>query len=146
MRTLTLRSRMKKSRSELHHEPQTMLGTILNAQVEEDPRNVILKHLNDADAMRTCLVSKGAFVAASSLREMQSRSFAAFDDLISDLGAPFIKQVDKMMHFRNLEKAFNSMFHLTIRWETKEKMKEMAGVIEKQEFKIETLKRLYKAK
>ena len=65
---------------------------------------------------------------------------------ISDLGAPFIKQVDKMMHFRNLEKAFNSIFHLTIRWETKEKMKEMAGVIEKQEFKIETLKRLYKAK
>ena len=59
---------------------------------------------------------------------------------------PFIKQVDKMMHFRNLEKAFNSIFHLTIRWETKEKMKEMAGVIEKQEFKIETLKRLYKAK
>ena len=57
----TLRSHMKKSRCELHDKPQTMLGTIVNAQVEEDLRNDILKHLNDEDDMSTCLVSKGAY-------------------------------------------------------------------------------------
>jgi hypothetical protein len=36
----TLRSRMKKSRCELHDTPQTMLGTIVNSQVEEDLRVV----------------------------------------------------------------------------------------------------------
>ena len=42
-------------------------------------RHAILKHLNDADLMNACLVSKGAYTAASSLQELSCRVKAATD-------------------------------------------------------------------
>ena len=73
----TTQSHNKKSRSELHTGPQTMVGTIVSAQAEEDLHNATLKHLNDADLMNACLVSKGAYTATSILTELVCQSEAA---------------------------------------------------------------------
>lgn len=160
---------MKKSRCELHDKPQTMLGTIVNAQVEEDLRNDILKHLNDADAMSTCLVSKGAYVALSSFIELASRAEAASDDLLkcaaresemvrelSNSTNPVLALADiaehreekrvKVIYGKNLVASFQTMKYWDFRWAAEKKEKEMAAIIEKQAFQIEALKRLYKAK
>ena len=165
----TLRSRMKKSRCELHDTPQTMLGTIVNAQVEEDLRNDILKHLNDADAMSTCLVSKGAYVAVSSYREMTSRVKAASDDsfkcavrgsemvqelpsstnpvrVLADIAEHREEMLVKDNYFKELCASFQTMRYWDFRWAAEKKVKEMAAVIEKQALQIVALKRLYKAK
>ena len=58
-----------------------MVGTIVSAQAEEDLRHAILKHLNDADLMNACLVSKGAYTATSSLQELACRLKAANETL-----------------------------------------------------------------
>ena len=165
----TLRSRMKKSRCELHDTPQTMLGTIVNAQVEEDVRNDILKHLNDADAMSTCLVSKDAYVAVSSYRELASRAKAAGDDFMkcAARGSEMVREMSnstnpvraladiaeyreeklvKANYFQELCASFKTMRYWDFRWAAEKKVKEMAAVIEKQALQIVALKRLYKAK
>ena len=56
-----------------------MVGTIVSAQAEEDLRHAMLKHLNDADLVNSCLVSKGAYTAMSSFRELVCRFKAAND-------------------------------------------------------------------
>lgn len=165
----TLRSRMKKSRCELHDTPQTMLGTIVNAQVEEDLRNDILKHLSDADAVSTCLVSKGAYVAVSSFRELDYRVEAAGDDFLkcaarvsemvqelsnstnpvralADIAEAEQEKRVKAIYRKNLVASFQTMKYWDFRWGAEKKVEEMAAVIEKQAFQIEALKRLYKAK
>ena len=165
----TLRSHMKKGRRELYDTPQTMLGTIVNAQVEEDVRSDILKHLNDADAMSTCLVSKGAYVALSSFGELLSRIKAASADsskcadrvlkmcrelpnstnrvrALADIAEHREEFVVKDNYHTVLNASFDAMRHRNFRWAAEKKMKEMAAVIEKQAFQIAALKRLYKAK
>jgi len=163
---------MKKSRRELYDKPQTMLGTIVNAQVEEDVRSDILKHLNDADAMSTCLVSKGAYVALSSFGELLSRIKAACADslkcarresemyrelsnstnpvrALADIAEHREESLMKAKYYKHvwtLNASWDAMFHRNFRWAAEENMKEMAAVIDKQAFQIEALKRLYKAK
>ena len=160
---------MKKSRCELHDTPQTMLGTIVNAQVEEDVRSDILKHLNDADAMSTCLVSKDAYVARSSFRELLSRLKAANDEILkcehrisemyrelsnstnpvqalADIAEQSEEKLMKAKYYKTLDVSFQTMRYWDFRLDAEQKVKEMAAVIEKQAFQIEALKRLYKAK
>ena len=132
-------------------------------------RNDILKHLNDADAMSTCLVSKGAYVAVSSYRELVSRIKAAGDDskkcaargsemvqemsnstnpvrALADIADNREEKLVKANYFNELVASFKTMKYWDFRWSAEKKVKEMAAVIEKQAFQIEALKRLYKAK
>ena len=52
----------------------------------------------------------------------------------------------QQIYFLSLERSCNTWRHWDFRWAAEKKVKEMAAVIEKQAFKIEALKRLYKAK
>ena len=54
----------KKSRFELHPEPQTWLGKLLNPEVDGDARDEILKMLSTKEVMRTYLLSKSALTAS----------------------------------------------------------------------------------
>ena len=156
---------MKKGRRELYDTPQTMLGTIVNAQVEEDVRSDILKHLNDADAMNTCLVSKGAYVALSSFGELLSRIKAASADsskcadrvlkmcrelpnstnrvrALADIAEHREEELMKDNYHTVLIASFDAMRHREFCWTAEKKAKEMAAIIEKQALQIVALKRL----
>ena len=153
-----------------------MLGTILNAQLEQDGaehiRSLIFKYLNDADAMSTCLVSKGAYVAESSWDELDIRCKAALHE-VSEISEAlsesvhelvpnstilvlkgFIKYIEKNRYASRLDDSRMAMSNRKINWEfrceieemVKEAYEEAAGVIEKQALQIVALKRLYKAK
>ena len=74
----------KKTRLEKFPGPQPMLGEYLNAQVEEDVRRVMLKHLDDKALMNACLVSKGALTATSSREEVVERIVAAQELIIKE--------------------------------------------------------------
>ena len=168
----TTRSHLTKSRCELHMGPQTMVWTIVSAQAEEDLRHAMLKHLNDADLVNSCLVSKGAYTAMSSFRELVSRFKAANDiwgkshirneemqaeylnstnrlrdvEVLEDIADHRQAMHNKLIDFNNLLGSVNAWSHLSFRWATEKNVEEMAAVIEKQAFQIEALKRLYKAK
>ena len=54
-----------KRRCELHPEPQTWLGKLLNSEVDDDARNEVLKWLTTKEVMRTYLLSKSALTAST---------------------------------------------------------------------------------
>ena len=150
-----------------------MVGTIVSAQAEEDLRHAILKHLNDADYMNACLVSKCAYTATSSFQELVCRFKAAADirrkshirneemqaeylnsinnlvrdvEVLEDIADHRQDMHNKCVDFNNLLGSVNAWNHLSFRWATKKEVELMAAIIEKQAFQIEALKRLYKAK
>ena len=153
-----------------------MVGTIVSAQAEEDLRHAMLKHLNDADLVNSCLVSKGAYTAMSSFRELVCRFKAANDiwgkshirneemqaeylnstnrlrdvEVLMDIACQIADHRqdmrNKLIDFNNLLGSVNAWSHLSFRWAAEKKVEEMAAVIEKQAFQIEALKLLYKAK
>jgi hypothetical protein len=145
----------KKSRVEKHPEPQTKIGSILNVEDSEDLRRQILSHLSDKATMNACLVSKRAYDSISSCFELGDRCLAAGDDSLTCFESlknthkkPDEREQDRMTqtHFRKLYLSYKAMRYWNFRWAAEKKEKEMAAVIEKQAFKIEALKRLYKAK
>ena len=159
----------KKSRVEKHPEPQTKIGSILNVEDSEDLRRQILSHLSDKAAMNACLISKRAYDAISSHSELVDRCLAAGKDALKcreslkkfcaklpnstnrlrDEVKVAVKREElhhQQIYFLSLERSCNTWRHWDFRWAAEKKVKEMAAVIEKQAFKIEALKRLYKAK
>ena len=63
----------KKSRFELHPEPQTWLGKLLNPEVDGDARDEILKMLSTKEVMRTHLLSKSALAASPAALKMRMK-------------------------------------------------------------------------
>lgn len=79
------RSHAKQSRSELHREPQTMLGTLVSGEAgEDDVRVELLKHMSNTDLMKACLVSKGAMVCDSTESALVDRCIAEGDAIIKE--------------------------------------------------------------
>ena len=170
----TTRSHFKKGRTEMFKDAQTFLGTLLSNEVP-DMRKEVLKHLDDKDFMRSCLLSKSTVSAnqgdlvdrtnkaqreANEASKEVKKLFPARDRSLVDMAKysdAFVKFLVKQLYQKDL----SSSYAFVQKWEWRmtaymtafEMAAKADGIIEDKnaeidqlKMKVVALKKLYVAK
>ena len=146
------RSFKSKRRFDLHSEPQTWLGKLLNSEVDDDARNEVLKWLTIKEVMRTYLLSKSALTASmdtfvTSVQELSNTRDAAMAEY-REKDSPAALNVAQTA-IKEIGDVYESLLHLRywrLRFASLKREIELLGEVDSLKMKVVALKRLYQSK
>ena len=146
------RSFKSKRRCELHPEPQTWLGKLLNSEVDDDARNEVLKWLTTKEVMRTHLLSKSALTSSpvalvtsvqelsvtrdAAMAEFRAKHSPAALDVVETANSKIGDVCESVLHLR----------YWRLRLASLKRERELKGEVDSLKMKVVALKRLYQSK